>query len=490
MIRRFYFFILLIILSQTVFSQEEIDPSLLEIEKKTWNLGINRFTGINLEKKNEYLLFSLPLLLLDDLSDITTHSVKENEKESYTSKYIQDQIVKIRKEKSQLHKQRDSLLFSETEQNERSTKYASLTKEISQKDSLIGKWTALDQNEIHMNDQIPLLIKKYTDEKDKLGQSWFEKSDFMEKEDLDLLLSGSVEKLDDLFLLNIQCYSKLSESPVLEFQKSGTEDELNNLLMESSDYFRTEILGRLWSTLNIKSTPDNAFIILDGETVGVGNFHSKTLNPGFMTLSVRSAGFKTYSSQVYLASGSDQSREIILEPGEAQSISIYSEPPDADVYLGALWVGKTPMEINKPAELELLKVTKENFMPFILPLDNLTSDNITIRLDSNLYEKKKRLNETKSAFYRSLGWFTLSLGIPLVLSGIYQNLDNRYYKYAVDYNTTTNPDSYDKAIYYKKYADISYYCLWGGVAVSSSLFINSLIKLRNYIIAAEKSTED
>ena len=48
--------------SVSVFSQEEIEDSLLNLEKESWNLGISRFSGINLEKQNEYLISALPLL--------------------------------------------------------------------------------------------------------------------------------------------------------------------------------------------------------------------------------------------------------------------------------------------------------------------------------------------------------------------------------------------------------------------------------------------
>jgi hypothetical protein len=107
-----------------------------------------------------------------------------------------------------------------------------------------------------------------------------------------------------------------------------------------------------------------------------------------------------------------------------------------------------------------------------------------------LYDKEKKLKDSKSAFYRALGWFSLSVGVPLILSGIYQNLDNRYYNYAIDYNSTGNPESYDKALEYKNHADIAYYSYWGGVAVSGTLLVNTIFKLRSYIRAAEESTED
>ena len=435
-----------------------------------------------------YLLFLC--LLLEDLSDITDHYVTEKETEQYSLEYINDRITELRIEKSKLHSQRDSLLFSDTDKKKRMLEYSTLSENIAEKESLIDQWMDLTSKDIRMDQEIPLLMQKYTDEKDKLTAHWSQTEDFMEKRDLDLLISGSVEKLGDLFFLSVFCYSKYMEDPVIEFQKAGSEEELNSILMEVSDTLRSVILGRSWSELSITATPDNALIVIDGNTMGVGSFHSKTMTPGFITYTVKSSGFRTYSSQIYLAPEYGDSRSVELEQGASENLFINSVPPEADVYFGALWIGKTPLETHKPFELEQLKIAKENFMPFIISSDQLESDSITVNLDSNLYDKKKRLQESKSAFYRSLGWFSLSIGVPLILSGIYQNLDNRYYNYAVDYNSTANPDSYDKALFYKKYADISYYSFWGGVTVSGALFVNTLFKLRNYIIAAEESTEE
>ncbi len=490
MIKKYLILLLALFLTQTAFSQEEIDEGLLNYEKESWNLGISRFTGINLEKQNEYLISALPLLLLDELSDIDMHLVSEAEKVAYKGQYISDRIISLRKEKSSLHNQRDGLLFSQTERKERQAKYKEISENIDRKDSLINLWLEVGEEEIRMDSEIPLKIQKYTDESSRLTDNWSQTSDFMKQKGLDQLITGSVEKLDDLFFLNIRCYELKSNEPVVDFQKTGSEDELNSLLKEASDALRTAVLGRSWAGLNIKASPDNALILIDGETKGVGNFHSKILSPGFITCTVKSSGFKTYSSQIYLAPDRSEYREITLDQGSTEELFIYSDPPGADVYFGALWMGQTPLTTHKPYDTEKLKVSKENFMPFILSSDELNSDSITIQLDPGLYSKKTRLQESKSAFYRSLGWFSLSIGIPLVLSGIYQNLDNRYYKYAVDYNSTGDSNSYDKALYYKKYADITYYSFWGGVAVSGTLFINTLFKLRNYILAAEESTEE
>ncbi|MDA3955893.1 PEGA domain-containing protein [Oceanispirochaeta sp.] len=488
MIRKLIPFFLFLI-SFPAFSQV-LDSSMLSIEKETWNVGMSRFTGFNLDKKHEYLLTSLPLLLIENISDIENHQFSEEEKEYYIHQHIDEQIISIEKSKSELHRQRDILLFSEKEKKDRQKLYDDLSLQMTGKEELLSLWENLSPEEIFMQESLPVLIESYADEGNQLIELRSGTQKYMDKEGLDLLLSGSIERVDDLFFLSFSCFNINNKMSLLDISRTAREEEIDSVLLEISDQVRTIILGRTWAGLNVSVTPENALISIDGKTLGVGSLLTKTLLPGFATVQIKTTGFQTQSQQIYLAPERIQSLEVNLTAGESESLFIFSDPPGADVYMGALWIGQTPLFTERPAQLEQLKISKENYMSFFMSTRELLGDSITVELGLTLYDKEKKLKDSKSAFYRALGWFSLSVGVPLILSGIYQNLDNRYYNYAIDYNSTGNPESYDKALEYKNHADIAYYSYWGGVAVSGTLLVNTIFKLRSYIRAAEESTED
>ncbi|QEN07457.1 PEGA domain-containing protein [Oceanispirochaeta crateris] len=490
MIRKIIRLYLLFLFNFPIFSQVLIDSSLLTIQKDSWNIGINRFSGTNLAKQQEYLLTSLPLLLKEEISDIDNHKVSTDERQHMIDQYVQDQIISVEKSISLIHNQRDKLLFSEDDEKEKKKLYDGFTQEIIEKKELLELWKMLDPEKIQIQESLDVTIKNQEDENNLLLQPRSRIQQYMENEDLNLLISGSVEKLDDSFYLGFSCYQAGKEDPLLSINRLVAEENLDSILLDISVDLRTIILGRSWSGLNVTVTPSDAIIQIDGETHGVGSLNTKVLEPGYVTLTIKESGYQSYSNQLYLSPENTQTLNIDLLPGETESLYVFSDPPDSDVHIGALWIGKTPLFTPKPTQEELLRISKENYMPFYISTEEISSDSISVDLETYLYTKEKRLKDAKSAFYRSLGWFTLSVGVPLILSGIYQNLDNRYYNYALDYNSTGDSDSYTKAMESKNQADIVYYSFWGGIALSGTLFINNMFKLYDYLRAAEESTEE
>ncbi|MBF9015653.1 MULTISPECIES: PEGA domain-containing protein [unclassified Oceanispirochaeta] len=494
MIRRFtvivFLFLTISLFSEPVTLPESLSYDDLKLTKKTWNIGVSSYSGLNLDLRYEYLLNALPLLVHEEISNLSEHILSEDEIVHLQTIFLKEKTIALEKEKSSIHAQRDALLFSELEEGEIKEKYDDYSEKIKEKEELLQFWKDLTIEDIQIEKTLPVHIQKFTDSDARLLSPRVQVQRFMESEDLDLLISGTVEKLDNMFFLNIEGIMQHSGKPVFSLNKVVTEEEINEVVSEGAVELRTVVLGRSWSDLTVTALPSNALLLIDGDSRGVGNMHLYDLEPGFVTLSVISTGFKSDIRQIYLTSGASQSIEIELVKGNSTGLSLFSEPPGADVYFGATWVGQTPLFTEKPGQQSQIKISKNEYMPFYADSDAIDGNSLTVELGADLFDKQKALKISKSKFYRSLGWFSMSIAVPLILSGVYQNLNNRYYNYAMDYNSTFDPASYDKAIEYQKKADIAYYSLWGGVAISGGLLVNTIFKLRDYIRAAEKSTED
>lgn len=484
----FYLLLTFPLFSQTDSLPDNISYEDLQITKETWNIGMSSYKGLNLDKRYEYLLNALPLLVQEEISNLPEHILSQDEIDHFRNQFIVENTIQVEKEKSQIHSQRDALLFSELEEKEINKKYEEYSANINIKEELLQFWRNLDIEEIRIEKSMPVSVKNIAETQLLAPRNQIQR--FMESEDLDLLINGTVEKLDDKFYLNIEAVMQHSEEPVFTISEIVSEEEISETLSDAAPGLRTVVLGRSWSELTVSALPENALLLIDGVSKGVGDMHLFDLEPGFVTLSVISSGYKSDIRQIYLTSSASQDINIELEKGESSSLSLISDPPGADVYFGALWIGQTPLYTDFPDKQSQIRISKENFTSFYADSLSIEGNSLTVQLGADLFDKQKELQLRKNKFYKSLGWFSMSIALPLVLSGVYQNLNNRYYKYAQDYNNTFNPESYDKALEYKTKSDIAYYSLWGGVAISSGLLVNTIFKLRDYIRAAEKSTED
>ena len=482
-------FFLLISIS-TIFGAED-DPIELKIDKESWNIGISGFSDKGISSISSYLLNSLPLLLYNEISDIEDHRLSDSERIYFSENYFNEKLNDLVDEKNNLHDTRDKLLFSEQSRNERRSQYRDLSEQIEDKVEEIETFRKRDVSEVEIPDSLPVELKQFDEDEEQILEHHREKAaHFMKREELDFFITGSLEQIDDLFFLNISAYNRTGETPVIVFEETASEELLEELIVNAGVELRSIILGRPWSGISVKTYPASALIMVNGTSIGVGSALVRDLEPGFVTLSISENGYVTDNRQVYLPAEDLQDYEITLEKGETDSLFLFSDPPGADVYFGALWMGETPLLTNFPDQRVRIKVSKEEYMPFYVASDQLSGDSVTVQLSTDLYEKELALKDAKSSFYRALGWFSLSVGIPVVMGGIYQNLDSRYSNYALSYSQTGNSDHYDKAMDYKRQADIAYMGYWGGLALSGSLLVNVFIKLWNYIKTAEESTED
>ncbi|MDC7234280.1 MAG: PEGA domain-containing protein [Spirochaetales bacterium] len=476
--------------AQPVQLPENLTGTDLVVAKESWNIGLSVFNGLNLDTRYEYLLNSIPLLIQEEITGLPEHRLSDEEKSHFRTLHIEAKKVALEKSKSAVHSQRDALLFSDLDTEDRRNKYKTFTQDIDDKSKLIDFWNQLDEDQIEIKNSLPVALQSYSDSVASLLVPRVQQQRFMESENLDLLISGTVERLDNLFYLNIEALVQHSSEPVFSMGKIVSEQEINETVRDEVIKLRSVILGRSWSDLTVHVLPSNALIQIDGETKGVGSVQIPHQEPGFITLSVLSNGYISDIRQIYLISGEQKVIDIELVAGQNTYLSLISDPPGADVYIGATWVGSTPIQIEKPGEQSLITIRKDKHMSFYQNSDDIKGDSLTVHLASDILNRQKELELSKKKFYRSLGWFSLSVAVPLILSGVYENLDNRYYVYALDYNSTLNPDSYDKALEYYDKASIAYYSMWGGIAVSSGLLVNTLFKLRDYIRAAEYATED
>ncbi|WP_048149161.1 PEGA domain-containing protein [Palaeococcus ferrophilus] len=123
------------------------------------------------------------------------------------------------------------------------------------------------------------------------------------------------------------------------------------------------------ATLSITSDPSEAEVYVNGAYGGVTPL-TLTLDPGTYQIKLSKEDYEDYTTTVTLKPGENRELSVTLTPAFGH-LTVYSDPPGADVYVDGAFVGATPLEDYKLSTGQHeLKVVKEGYEEY--------STNITI----------------------------------------------------------------------------------------------------------------
>jgi hypothetical protein len=166
-----------------------------------------------------------------------------------------------------------------------------------------------------------------------------------------------------------------------------------------------------------------------------------------------------------------------LEPGDFFELD--SEPAGAAVYAGSNWLGNTPLSVEKPDDLNRFLLRKEGYLDFPLYTGSGVEETVTIPLISDETDPLKIQSQRRDELYRAFGFFALSIPIPLFFWGFASD-------YAVGYSLAINDLNIDESERFRAAGLVFYYGYYGALAVSTSLFVNMMVRLVRYLRAADR----
>ena len=110
----------------------------------------------------------------------------------------------------------------------------------------------------------------------------------------------------------------------------------------------TAELQQLIGSINIKSEPSQAIVVVDGKEVGNSPANVTDLTPGKYLVEVKKEGYETWSKNVEIKMGMDANLTATLKV-KIGSFTIISVPEDAKAYIDDKEVGTTPLTISAPS---------------------------------------------------------------------------------------------------------------------------------------------
>jgi len=454
----------LILLSSFAFA----DDSEAQFVQENWKVAIGSFLVNDAE---ENLSTLIPRLIYDEVSTLERHEISEAEKALLAREILDVKESEILFELSRLHQSRDNLLF---DLNSSLAAIRKLEKEIQTKNAELSYWRGYSPSRISIPDSIPINFPEAPNKEPLWNLGISSPRMYRQSNGLDMLIIGSITRVGDYYGIEVSALERSGEAVIWE--GVGADEDFARISREISERLRGLLLGRQWASLTVQTEPSNAVIIVnqDGGD-GIGYWSDSSLPPGAFSLEITAAGYKPKIISDTLAANETRFIEVKLEPSDSPQILIRTIPTGANLRLGNIWIGKTPMAIDAPNKTFALTVEKDGYKKRVVPLYPDT-ERLTIPLDLEISDPVEELTNARKKLYNSIALFSFSLAPTVILIGVSRNYANRTGIYS--------PGTEDYFRAYEAYL-YTYGFMWGSVAINAGLLSNVLIRIARYFKAVE-----
>ncbi len=490
-------YILFFFFSFTLCGEDLIDT--IEFSRENWVIGIEEFTG-DLSPANNYLKKSLPDLIKKDLLNLDLHVISEKEK-----LYYQDQIfTDIRKnlilQLAKKFETKDDILFSD---DMGGNEYFIANKEIEELKSKINELGQLDSSQIKTAE---LLMVEWAGDEDN---KFYTPDEYIpevrvELDDLDFLISGNIVEIEEYIFLEIYGFDRSTSKEFLIYSNTGLPDEVELMTSDVIDKFRSIILGRSWAVLKVVTDQPDSMIYADGVLIGVGTAEEIVIDPSKVHIEAIGEGSSYWSGDFELTALEINEISGVLSESNVEFLTLNTEPEGADVYIGARRAGVTPLKLPRYENKNIwVSIRTEGYYEKSFEISENSPDDLFFHLEVEQMSRTDIFQLRKEEFYRSLGWFSVSLAGPIITIGVTDNYLSKRDGSAIlynEYNTLilTEPTTYNvnqRDYYRESYNDmnrnygISFGVFWGTIALNTGLLVDVFVKLSRYIKAAEAMAE-
>ncbi len=448
-----------------------------EEEREYLRLGFSAFAADAVPSEYRYLTRSLALVLVESFSDIPERRRSPEELLAAAGEALDrlesGTVARI----ADLVEERDELLFTETGE-ERERERSRIDEELSSMRDMLRAVRSTDAEAVAetLSERVRLEVVRESEEQPLFGSG--EPADQAQRHDLDLLLGGRMRYDDGYLFIEFELFvtatSEVRATASTLVRPEDAFDEIEPLLPQIT----AALLNRDFAVLTVETDEPRAAISLDGAVMGFGSARLRYLEPGSYEVRASAAGFHDYSAHIEIEASEEQRIDIELEATHRPEVTVDSDPPGADLYVGGEWRGRTPLTIERPIGPRSAELRLEDHAASRFVLEPRGPDRISRVLAPDTVDLSTELRDRREGFYRSLGWFAVSVPVPLILSGVWQSRADFY----VDNQAAMAADERERFVRATNTIDL---VRWGGVAVSGGLLINSVVQLVRYIRASQ-----
>jgi hypothetical protein len=454
-------------------STEQIPPA---DSRKTWSVAFTAFSVESLPAERRYFAYSIPLLLRDRLSGLTTHTFSPAERDLYRSLVISKELAPIYKSLQQQRSARDEAALAAGGAS------AAQEKQLATLLSRIRWLESLDPSVIDVAEEKPLAFKDGTAAGKLFDAPLYSFYQYAMDKDVDLLVGGTVTEIEGYLLVDLWAFAPAREAVVYSYREAAGPEEIYSSLDAAVKGLTGVVLGRDWSALSVNPDPPNSVVVIDGVSMGAGKVNAAYLAPGSREIKVTAPGYAPDTRTVELAPFAEKTIDVSLVKQERPMMTISSTPPGADVYLDSVWKGKTPLSMETPAEQSRIQLGLGGYYDLPLSIGPDSAPALSLVMEPDTGSRTAVQDKARDDFYFAFGFFALSLPIPFFCNSSY--LDSRA---ELDRLMAFPADTSAAQARVILVGNVSFYSYLGSTAISASLFTWMIVNLVRYIMVVDKT---
>jgi len=450
-------------------------------DQKTWAVGFSVFTTSDLPVEFEYLAASVPQLLLSDLHELPEHTFSPEERTAYQSSILRTAVTKAQGALDTLVKARDQIVFSQATGSSREQQYASSDAQIADARKRLAYLSSLKPDSVAVAQTKPIVLAVDTST-GRLFPSPDERPAVLaDAQKLDAVVYGSISYQAGVAYVDVYVYNRALNKVVYHRDYPQSPERLYDWIPFAADELAGELLGRPWGSVSVSVNPSSAAIRVDGNLVGFGSATARYLAPGTHLITVSESGYRDVTRDVDLAPSKTEQVQLVLSVQNRGHAIIRSTPGGADVYIGSIWSGVTPLTVPLPDEPEEVRLSLKGYLDSHFLLSPAGPESVERTLVTSAIDFPKIIQARRDEFYTHIGWFLLAVPVPIILNGLFSN------EMAVAQNTSEfaslTPAAQNQVI---TSGNVFYYAAWGTAFLAAGLFVNAMISLVEYIQAGEE----
>ena len=407
---------LLCVIVHTPAAQKADVPVLVEDTRETYRIGFFRFDAESLSVELEYLVSSVPRVFYERFQKIADHYYDDEELAQYRAYLLQQKAEMQEQAITTRITTRDQQLFAnETSENMLAEEIVELREELQQ----LAQYNLAD---IAVQNPKPTEMLNLVSEYPLRKPSYYA---IARTHDLDMLFDAVLTQ--DAEFVHITLYVYLQAEDLLRelITLSLAQDEIDVLSDLLDAPAADAIVGREWSTIVVEGVNEQDVVYLNGVLVGYGPQSFPYLPLGDYDLRLESEYVPDPQYQAVSLSNRDAVVvQFFDDIGDRGRIQINTMPDGASVYVNSIWQGITPLAIDRISSERTLLIRKSGYFDVKSSLNDQSEEIMSYTLVPELFDQSQWLFRHRDRFYSALAALIISVPIPIILNGVYENIVN------------------------------------------------------------------
>jgi len=380
-------------------------------KKDTWVVGFCALNAERVPAEDQYLTYSIPLMLKNQLAGISVHSLPEADRDRMRHALIAHELTTVDQNVTALYKERDALLLNTIDATIPPTSAvdAKITLALARRDFL----RSMDPTLIKVVEQKPLSVKEGSGVGKLFDALSIPASVFCERQGIDLLVGGMVRDVEGYVLLDVWAYDAASNSVVVSYRDAARRDEVYQSVPPAGRQLTGLFLGKPWASISFTPDPPGGSLFVGGKLVATGRTPLLYVTPGTLDIKVSAPGYRDVTQTMSIGDAEEAALSVTLEKEKTGAVVISSTPSGADVYVESVWKGKTPLSLETPFDRTRVDITAQGFYDMPFSVSESSPSELSFVLQPDSVSRDAVQKKARNDFYDAFTWFALSLPVPL-----------------------------------------------------------------------------